>query len=278
VLGLVSRRAGPLALLACALTAASAAAFDTAVPLPSELPLRVATGTRTHANEHNRYAVDLLAPAGTPVVAGFDGVVRAVERGCAPLAPSSCAYGWGNYVLLEHRDGTCAMHAHLASVAVTEGARVARGAPLGTVGASGAASGPHLHYDRMRCDSRLSLPWSFHGEAATPTSEAASGAPAAKVGIFTPTFALRRGRVMAVSRIAGLQRGATVTLRCVRACARRVRVTVRAARGPERTRIAIPGGLRLRRSTVLELRVRRAGMTPRAVRYRFPGGTRVEIA
>jgi murein DD-endopeptidase MepM/ murein hydrolase activator NlpD len=82
-------------------------------------------------------------------------LARCRPGGCPPLTPSAC----GNEVLVQHADGTCAIHAHLATVAVAARQRVLRGTPLGTVGASGLATVPHLHYDRITCDTRISLAW-----------------------------------------------------------------------------------------------------------------------
>ncbi|MFN8569501.1 MAG: M23 family metallopeptidase [Kouleothrix sp.] len=54
----------------------------------------------------------------------------------------------GNYVrVTDEQRGWNSAYAHLDSVAVADGQAVATGALLGTVGSSGMASGPHLHYE-----------------------------------------------------------------------------------------------------------------------------------
>jgi len=57
------------------------------------------------------------------------------------------AGGWGKLVVVAHRDGVRTMYAHLSSIAVLVGQRVAAGTVLGAVGATGDASGPHLHFE-----------------------------------------------------------------------------------------------------------------------------------
>ncbi len=106
-----------------------------------------ARGNRFHAG------IDLVAAQGAPVAAAAAG--RVVFAGFA-------GGGWGNLVIVAHADGVKTMYAHLATVAVHRKELVAVGAPLGTVGATGHASGPHLHFEvRLRgaaVDPRSALP------------------------------------------------------------------------------------------------------------------------
>jgi peptidoglycan LD-endopeptidase LytH len=92
------------------------------------------------ARVHN--AIDIMAPAGTPVVAAAEGVVEKLyfSRG-----------GGGITVYVRSTDGRWIYYyAHLQEYApgLTEGQRVARGTRLGSVGSSGNANpaGPHLHF------------------------------------------------------------------------------------------------------------------------------------
>lgn len=104
-------------------------------------------GNRFHAG------IDLVAAQGTPVAVAAAG--RVVFAGFA-------AGGWGNLVIVAHADGVKTMYAHLAIVTVHRQELVAAGAALGTVGAGGHASGPHLHFEvRLRgaaVDPRSALP------------------------------------------------------------------------------------------------------------------------
>lgn len=81
--------------------------------------------------------IDYAVPTGTPVKATNDGVVR--------LAASLLAYG--NIVIIDHGLDISSSYLHLDSMSVTEGERVERGQVIGTVGATGFATGPHLHWE-----------------------------------------------------------------------------------------------------------------------------------
>ena len=53
--------------------------------------------------------------------------------------------------MIEHRAGMTSWYAHLASIAVSPGQCVVAGTSIGTVGATGNATGPHLHFElRLR--------------------------------------------------------------------------------------------------------------------------------
>ena len=80
--------------------------------------------------------VDLKAARGEEVLTVADGVVA--------LADSH--YFAGNSVFVDHGGGLISMYFHLDTIAVAEGQSVGRGETLGTVGATGRATGPHLHF------------------------------------------------------------------------------------------------------------------------------------
>lgn len=86
--------------------------------------------------------VDFAAPKGTPIMAAGDGVV---ER-CGP-------YGsYGNYICVRHSGATKTAYAHLSRYAqgVTKGRKVRQGQIIGYVGATGRATGPHLHFELIQ--------------------------------------------------------------------------------------------------------------------------------
>jgi murein DD-endopeptidase MepM/ murein hydrolase activator NlpD len=86
--------------------------------------------------------VDYPAPAGAGVVAA--------GRGCVQSAAFDGG-GYGNLVVIEHRAGMTSWYAHLASIAVSPGQCVVAGTSVGTVGSTGRATGPHLHFElRLR--------------------------------------------------------------------------------------------------------------------------------
>lgn len=79
---------------------------------------------------------DYAAPKGTKVLAVAPGrVVLAADH-----------FFSGKSVFLDHGDGLITMYFHLSEIAVAEGGTVEAGESLGTVGATGRATGPHLHF------------------------------------------------------------------------------------------------------------------------------------
>jgi murein DD-endopeptidase MepM/ murein hydrolase activator NlpD len=91
--------------------------------------------------------VDYAAPTGTRVRATGDAVVDFAGR----------QNGYGNLVVLRHRGGVSTHYAHLSGFAsgIQKGARVAQGDTIGFVGATGWATGPHLHYEFRVNDTHL---------------------------------------------------------------------------------------------------------------------------
>ena len=81
---------------------------------------------------------DVAVPAGTPFVAPADGVVT--------LAAASPFTLEGNLLIVDHGMGLSSAFLHCASLVVKEGDVVRQGQLLGTVGATGRATGPHLHW------------------------------------------------------------------------------------------------------------------------------------
>jgi murein DD-endopeptidase MepM/ murein hydrolase activator NlpD len=88
---------------------------------------------------------DFPAPAGTPV--------RAAQRGRVVLAEE--LYFAGNTVILDHGLGLYTLYAHLQSITAEPGAVVEAGAVIGTVGATGRVTGPHLHWAARLHDARV---------------------------------------------------------------------------------------------------------------------------
>ncbi len=88
---------------------------------------------------------DYAAERGTPVVATNVGRVALVADFFFP----------GRLVALDHGLGLYTLYFHLDTVAVTDGEVVGRGQPLGTVGATGRATGPHLHFGAQLAGARI---------------------------------------------------------------------------------------------------------------------------
>ena len=94
---------------------------------------------------HN--GVDYGAPTGTPVRSVADSVVESAGR----------QNGYGNVVQLLHGNGKSTLYAHLSRIDVRKGQHVEQGQRIGAVGATGWATGPHLHFE-FRVDGRFQDP------------------------------------------------------------------------------------------------------------------------
>ena len=81
--------------------------------------------------------VDYAAPSGTPVRSIGTGVVESARN----------IGGYGNAVVVKHHNGHSTVYAHLSQILVKRGQSVAQGQSIGKVGATGWATGPHLHFE-----------------------------------------------------------------------------------------------------------------------------------
>jgi len=85
--------------------------------------------------QHN--GVDYGAPSGTPVRTVGDGVVEF----------AGWQNGYGNVIHIQHGSERSTVYAHLSRIDVVKGQRVEQGAVIGSVGQTGWATGPHLHFE-----------------------------------------------------------------------------------------------------------------------------------
>ena len=81
--------------------------------------------------------VDYGAPSGTPVRSVGDGTVEF----------AGVQNGYGNMIILKHRNQHSTVYAHLSRINVRRGATVSQGQAIGAVGSTGWATGPHLHFE-----------------------------------------------------------------------------------------------------------------------------------
>jgi len=98
----------------------------------------------TPAQPH--YGVDIAAPAGTPVTAPASGTVT--------LAQTDMYYSGGT-VILDHGHGLASAFLHLQRMDVKAGDVIRKGDPIGTIGATGRATGAHLDWRINWFDRRL---------------------------------------------------------------------------------------------------------------------------
>lgn len=89
---------------------------------------------------HGYNSVDLAAPIGTPIMASAAGEVI-IARG------SGWNGGYGEYVVIQHDNGSQTLYAHASSVIVYPGDRVVQGQVIGYVGSTGKSTGAHLHFE-----------------------------------------------------------------------------------------------------------------------------------
>jgi murein DD-endopeptidase MepM/ murein hydrolase activator NlpD len=99
-----------------------------------------------YTREHK--AIDFAAPEGTPFYAAGSGKVVKVVSNCKQ-GNRGCGNGYGNYVQIRHGDAYMTGYAHASRIAgnIREGVSVKQGDTIAYVGATGIATGPHLHYE-----------------------------------------------------------------------------------------------------------------------------------
>ena len=81
--------------------------------------------------------IDFAAPAGTHIYAWKSGTVTFV----------GWSGGYGNFIIVDHGDGTVSRYAHCSGYAVSQGQSVTKGQTIGYVGTTGNSTGNHLHFE-----------------------------------------------------------------------------------------------------------------------------------
>ena len=112
--------------------------FDYCTPVSGTLTSSF--GYREHPIEGEdtfHYGVDLAANTGTAIACFADGTVSAVGESSS----------YGKYCIVNHEGGYATLYAHCDSIVTTSGAVVKRGETIAKVGATGMATGSHLHFE-----------------------------------------------------------------------------------------------------------------------------------
>ena len=85
----------------------------------------------------SHYGIDIANSIGTPIVSVMDGEI--IEAGSAS--------GFGQWVRVQHDDGTVTVYGHVDTILVSEGETVKAGDQIATMGNRGFSTGPHLHFE-----------------------------------------------------------------------------------------------------------------------------------
>ncbi len=110
-------------------------------PLAGKTKGSITTGYYGYAGHTG---VDFACGSGTPIRAVKAGTVvtsKALRR------PNGQYKSYGEYIVIDHNDGTMTLYAHMSSRAVGPGVSVAQGQTIGYVGSTGNSTGPHLHFE-----------------------------------------------------------------------------------------------------------------------------------
>lgn len=106
-------------------------------------------GLTDEGRREPHHGVDFPAAIGTPVLASADGkiVFAGFEKNSAH-GPDG--YFYGNFIVIRHANELYTLYAHLSKIFVEAGQRIQVGELIGEVGQTGAAIGPHLHFEVRR--------------------------------------------------------------------------------------------------------------------------------
>ena len=99
---------------------------------------------------HN--GIDLAAPAGTAILAAYDGDVVA----------ATYSSSMGNYIMIDHGSGLYTIYMHCSALYVSKGQTVTKGQNIAAVGSTGNSTGNHLHFS-VRLNGNYVNPWNYLG-------------------------------------------------------------------------------------------------------------------
>lgn len=122
-------------------------------PCPSYTRVSDDYGMRMHPTLHVEKfhnGIDLAAPAGSSILAAYDGTVVA----------ASYSSSMGNYVMIDHGGSLYTLYMHASALYVSEGQDVTKGQTIAAVGSTGRSTGNHLHFG-VRLNGEYVSPWNY---------------------------------------------------------------------------------------------------------------------
>lgn len=122
---------------------------EVAIDLPTDVKTAEVLPELTGVSQEFHFGhpgIDITAPLGSKIFPVKEGVV--VEIG-------STKWNYGRSVILDHGNGVQTLYAHMGKIYVEEGERVTTDQALGEVGLTGRTTGPHLHLEIMKRESRV---------------------------------------------------------------------------------------------------------------------------
>lgn len=117
-------------------------------------------GYRTHPVKGGTLfhtGIDIGVAGGTPIYAAKNGTVTRIEKNVTAI--NNCNYGYGNYIVIDHGDGSSTLYAHMKynsiPSSISNGTQISQGEQIGQVGSTGCSTGNHLHYEVLINDSTV---------------------------------------------------------------------------------------------------------------------------
>lgn len=112
---------------------------------PVKFESYITAGYPSYSDGSAHWGIDICAVGGNTRGRAFNAaqggeVIIAVNDG-------NWNYGFGNYCVIDHGDGTQTLYAHSDNIQVSKGQVVKKGQQIGIIGATGNVTGPHLHFE-----------------------------------------------------------------------------------------------------------------------------------
>lgn len=122
-------------------------------PCPSYTRISDNFGMRMHPTlgvEKMHNGIDLAAPAGSAILAAYNGTVVAADYNSS----------MGNYIMINHGGGLYTIYMHCSKLYVSKGTDVTAGTKIAAVGSTGRSTGNHLHFG-VRLNGAYVSPWNY---------------------------------------------------------------------------------------------------------------------